>query len=121
MQLCRFLGVSAEYIGVTIVGTKSAESYAAHDHLFEVKPLGKRKGLSAVELPSQMLFGCDQTGVQLFGAADRAAIEGECYPYHIIHSWSRYELTVSKGRFCRPTVSLRSSVCSVGERSCALC
>jgi hypothetical protein len=70
-NLCRFLGVSAEYIGVTIVGSKTAESYSAHGHLFEVMPLGRKKGLSAIELPARLLFGCDETGVQLFNAQVR--------------------------------------------------
>ena len=50
------------------------------------------KGLSTCDLPRKALFGCDDTGVQLFHATDgRSPIEGEGYPYHIIHSWSRYE------------------------------
>eukprot|EP01052_Picozoa_sp_SAG31_P037972 SAG31_NODE_4989_length_2817_cov_1.583517_4_plen_160_part_00 len=72
--LCRFLGVSAEYIGVTIVGMKGADSYQAHNHLYEVRPMGRKKGLSAIDLPSQLLFGCDHTGVQLFNASDRSAV-----------------------------------------------
>ena len=60
------------------------------------------KGLSTCDLPRKALFGCDDTGVQLFHATDgRSPIEGEGYPYHIIHSWSRYE---SAGG--RPSIAL---------------
>lgn len=100
-QLCKFLGISAEYIGVTIVATKDATQYEAHGHLYEVTPSVRpsarapgvvAKGLSTVDLPRKCLYGCDDTGVQLFHATgDREAIDGEGYPYHIIHSWSRYE------------------------------
>ncbi len=100
-QLCKFLGISAEYIGVTIVASKPASDYEAHGHLYEVAPSvrpSKRapgvvpKGLSTIELPRKVLYGCDDTGVQLFHATgSREPIEGEGYPYHIIHSWSRYE------------------------------
>eukprot|EP01043_Picozoa_sp_COSAG02_P052823 COSAG02_NODE_5750_length_4068_cov_1.970522_2_plen_536_part_00 len=100
-QLCKFLGISAEYIGVTIVASKPASDYEAHGHLFEVAPSVRPsarapgvvpKGLSTIELPRKVLYGCDDTGVQLFHATgSREPIDGEGYPYHIIHSWSRYE------------------------------
>lgn len=100
-QLCKFLGISAEYIGVTIVAFKEASQYEAHGHLYEVTPSVRpsaraagvvAKGLSTIDLPRKCLYGCDDTGVQLFHATgDREAIDGEGYPYHIIHSWSRYE------------------------------
>ena len=101
-SLCKFLGVSPEYFGVTIVQQKAAADYEAHGHLYEVHPIGKAKGLSSVELPMQVLFGCDETGVQLFETGgDRAAIAGEGYPYHIIHSWSR-----SQPPNAKPSISL---------------
>ena len=100
-QLCKFLGISSEYIGVTIVASKPASEYEAHGHLYEVVPSVRpsarapgvvAKGLSTVDLPRKCLYGCDDTGVQLFHATgSREPIDGEGYPYHIIHSWSRYE------------------------------
>jgi hypothetical protein len=87
-SLCKFLGISTEYIGVTIVAAKPATAYEAHGHLFAVQPITRGgvpgavpKGLSAQQLPRKVLFGCDETGVQLFSAdKDRTPIEGEGYP-----------------------------------------
>ena len=43
-KLCKFLGISQEYIGVTIVGAQPAADYEAHGHLFEVTPSVRPSG-----------------------------------------------------------------------------
>eukprot|EP01048_Picozoa_sp_COSAG05_P013243 COSAG05_NODE_1391_length_5001_cov_6495.224194_4_plen_375_part_00 len=94
-ELCRFLGLSPEFIGITIVKEKTISAYSC---LFEVQPMGVGKGLTTVRshflasycfadralrshdqvvLPGKILLGIDTTGVQLFNAVTREAIDGE--------------------------------------------
>ena len=92
-ELCRFLGLSPEFIGITIVKEKKI---AAYECIFEVEPLppangGIAKGLTTVVLPEMVLMGIDMTGVQLFDGKTRALIDGEGYPYHLIRSWSWHQ------------------------------
>eukprot|EP01047_Picozoa_sp_COSAG01_P087728 COSAG01_NODE_20316_length_960_cov_0.727062_2_plen_72_part_01 len=44
-ELCKFLGLSPEFIGITIVKDKTIEAYT---FLYEVKPMGAAKGLTTV-------------------------------------------------------------------------
>ena len=77
------------------------------------------KGLSTCDLPRKALFGCDDTGVQLFHATDgRSPIEGEGYPYHIIHSWSR----IAKQRATKSLPQFISIVnAEISERALKFC
>lgn len=87
-ELCRFLGLSPEFIGITIVKEKKISAYEC---IFEVEPLPPAKGLTTVALPDSVLMGIDMTGVQLFDRKTRALIDGEGYPYHLIRSWSWHQ------------------------------
>lgn len=87
-ELCTFLGLSPEFIGITIVKEKKIEAYEC---LYKVEPMPPAKGLTTVALPDQILLGIDMTGVQLFDAKTRALIDGEGYPYHLIRSWSWHQ------------------------------
>jgi hypothetical protein len=87
-ELCRFLGLSPEFIGFTIVKEKKIEAYEC---LYEVEPMAPAKGLTTVALPNLVLMGIDMTGVQLFDGKTRALIDGEGYPYHLIRSWSWHQ------------------------------
>lgn len=87
-ELCSFLGLSPEFIGITIVKEKKIEAYEC---LYKVEPMAPAKGLTTVALPARILMGIDSTGVQLFDAKTRALIEGEGYPYHLIRSWSWHQ------------------------------
>jgi len=89
-ELCSFLGLSPEFIGITIVKEKKIEAYEC---LYEVEPMPPAKGLTTVVLPDKILLGIDMTGVQLFDAKTRALIDGEGYPYHLIRSWSWHQPT----------------------------
>jgi hypothetical protein len=44
-ELCRFLGLSPEFVGITIVKEKAFEAYKC---IYEVSPMGAGKGLTAV-------------------------------------------------------------------------
>jgi len=44
-ELCRFLGLSPEFIGITIVKEKTISAYSC---IFEVQPMGAGKGLTTV-------------------------------------------------------------------------
>jgi hypothetical protein len=59
--------------------------------IYETKPLGRKKGLTAFVLPPVVLLGIDDTGAQLFDGATKNAIDGEGYPYHLIRSWSWHQ------------------------------
>merc|ERR1711939_127973 len=87
-ELCAFLGLSPEFIGITIVKEKKIEAYEC---LYEVEPMAPAKGLTTVALPNLVLMGIDMTGVQLFDGKTRALIDGEGYPYHLIRSWSWHQ------------------------------
>eukprot|EP01052_Picozoa_sp_SAG31_P008291 SAG31_NODE_416_length_15934_cov_7.384970_10_plen_289_part_00 len=87
-ELCRFLGLNPEFIGITIVKEKNISEYK---DLYDTTPLGRRKGLCAGQLPSKVILGIDDTGAQLFDGATRQPIAGEGYPYHLIRSWSWHQ------------------------------
>ena len=87
-ELCSFLSLSPEFIGITIVKEKKIEAYEC---LYKVQSMPPAKGLTTVALPHRILLGIDMTGVQLFDAKTRALIDGEGYPYHLIRSWSWHQ------------------------------